>query len=162
MSKDIGKICKYIIDNSKATIWINTNGGMRTPNWWETLGNYCGNRLTVYFDIDGSTNEMHQKYRRGVDLQTVLENMEGLSKTKSIAKAFVILFKHNKDHLEDIKQLARLYGASSIHVIKSDRFRSNKNKFYFINEEGDEEVLEEALEVNSVIQNTWIDKFYDR
>ena len=162
MSKDIGKICKYIIDNSKATIWINTNGGMRTPNWWETLGNYCGNRLTVYFDIDGSTNEMHQKYRRGVDLQTVLENMEGLSKTKSIAKAFVILFKHNKDHLEDIKQLARLYGASSIHVIKSDRFRQNRNKFYFINEEGDEEVLEEALEVNPVIQNTWIDKFYDR
>ena len=31
MSKDIGKITKYIIDNSEASVHINTNGGMRTP-----------------------------------------------------------------------------------------------------------------------------------
>jgi len=162
MNKDISKICKYIIDNTEATIAINTNGGIRSTDWWQDLGNYCGNRLKVRFDIDGSTNEMHQKYRRGVNLQIVLKNMKALSMTKAKAQAFIILFKHNKDHLQDIINLARLHGASHAHVIKSDRFRSNKNKFYFINEEGDEEVLEEALEVNPVIQNSWIDKFYDR
>ena len=32
MSKDIGKICEYIIDNSKSSIHLNTNGGMRTQH----------------------------------------------------------------------------------------------------------------------------------
>ena len=79
MSKDIGKIIKYIVDNSQAHISLNTNGGMRTPEWWEDLGSYCKERLLVHFDVDGTTNEMHQKYRRGVDLQTVLDNMEAYS-----------------------------------------------------------------------------------
>ena len=157
MSKDVGEICKYIMDNSKATVHINTNGGMRTPAWWEDLGNYCGNRLTVYFDIDGSTNEMHQKYRRGVDLQTVLDNMEALSSTPAIAKAFIILFKHNEKHVYDIFRLARMYGASELYTIKSDRFLAN-SRWDFVNEKGDPDFLEEVEgNVNHIIKNHWID-----
>lgn len=156
MSKDIGEICKYIHDNSKAVIHINTNGGLRTPKWWEDLGNYCGERLTVYFDIDGTTNEMHQKYRRGVDLQTVLDNMEALSNTKAIPKAFVILFRHNEEHIYDIKKLVRMYGARHIHVIKSDRFLQH-SKWTFIDENGNEDYLEEVEgNVDHIIENAWI------
>jgi molybdenum cofactor biosynthesis enzyme MoaA len=161
MSKDIGKICKYIIDNSEADIQINTNGGMRTPVFYEDLGNYCKERLIVYFDVDGTTDEMHQKYRRGVDLQTVLDNMEALSSTPASTRAFVILFKHNENYVYDIKDMCRMYGAEHIHVIKSDRFLVN-NKFEFINENGDTEVLEEITKnLNHIIENPWIDNASD-
>tara|TARA_B100001113_G_C21087408_1_gene612750 strand:+ start:669 stop:1481 length:813 start_codon:yes stop_codon:yes gene_type:complete len=157
MSKDIGKICKYIIDNSKSAIHLNTNGGMRTPEWWKDLGDYCGNRLTVYFDVDGIDNEMHQKYRRGVDLEVVLDNMEALSVTKAHTKAFVIMFKHNQDHVHEIRELCRMYGATEVYIIKSDRFLVN-NRFEFINEKGEKDVLEEITKnLNHIIQNPWID-----
>ena len=159
MSKDIGEICKYIIDNSKANIHINTNGGKRTPKWWEDLGNYCGDRLVVYFDVDGINNEMHQKYRRGVDLQIVLDNMEALSNTPAITKAFVILFKHNQDYALDIKDMCQMYGAKKVFIIKSDRFLVN-NKFIFTNENGEEENLEEVESnaiIDRIIENPWID-----
>ena len=158
MSKDIGKICKYIIDNSNARVQINTNGGMRTPKWWEDLGNYCKERLTVFFDVDGINNEMHQKYRRGVDLQTVLDNMEALSITKANTKAFVILFKHNQDYINEIRSLCKMYGANEVYIIKSDRFLVN-NKFEFINENGEKEILEEITkDVSHIIDNNWIDR----
>ena len=162
MSKDIGKITKYVMDNSEAEVHINTNGGMRTPAWWEDLGNYCGKRLTVYFDVDGTTNEMHQKYRRGVDLQTVLDNMEALSITKARAKAFTILFKHNQDYVHDIKDMCTMYGAEYVHVIKSDRFWSS-NKFKFINEDGEEDLLEAITDksLDKIIENPWINQAYD-
>ena len=157
MSKDIGKITKYIIDNSEASVHINTNGGMRTPEFYEDLGNYCGKRLLIYFDVDGITNEMHQKYRRGVDLQTVLDNMEALSNTDAITRAFVILFKHNQDFVYDIKDMCKMYGAESVYIIKSDRFLVN-DKFKFINEDGETEILEEIdKNLNHMIQNPWID-----
>lgn len=157
MSKDIGKIAKYVMDNSEAEVHINTNGGMRTPAWWEDLGNYCGKRLTIYFDVDGINNEMHQKYRRGVDLQTVLDNMEALSSAGSIAKAFTILFKHNQKHVKDIRDMCMMYGAEHVHVIKSDRFLTS-NKFEFINEDGEEDVLEAITNksLDKIIQNPWI------
>jgi molybdenum cofactor biosynthesis enzyme MoaA len=157
MSKDIGKIIKYVMDNSNSEVRINTNGGMRTPEWWEDLGTYCKRRLTVHFDIDGINNEMHQKYRRGVDLQTVLDNMEALSAGGARAIGFIILFKHNQDYIQDIKKLCHMYGAEGTYVIKSDRFLVN-NKFEFTNEKGEKEYLEEITkDLNHVIQNPWID-----
>ena len=158
MSKDVGKITKYIIDNSEASVHINTNGGMRTPEFYEDLGNYCGKRLLIYFDVDGITNEMHQKYRRGVDLQTVLDNMEALSNTDAITRAFVILFKHNQDFVYDIKDMCKMYGAKKVMVIKSDRFL-HSDKFKFTNEDGEEELLESITRnMNHIISNGWISR----
>jgi len=163
MSKDLAKICYHIIDHSKACIQINTNGGIRSPKWWENMGNYCGERLTVYFDVDGIDNEMHQKYRRGVDLEVTLENMEALSNTPAKAYSFIIMFKHNEDYLQQIVYLCKLYGSQYEYIIKSDRFLTN-NIFKFINEKGEEEVLEEAdpMKVNHRIKNAYIDKVSDK
>lgn len=100
---------------------------------------------------------MHQKYRRGVDLQTVLDNMEALSSAGSITKAFTILFKHNQDYVKDIKDMCMMYGAEHVHIIKSDRFLTN-DKFAFINEDGDEDVLEAITNtsLDRIIANPWI------
>ena len=122
----------------------------------EDLGKFCGERLTVFFCIDGINNEMHQKYRRGVDLQTTLDNMEALASTEAHVQSFVVLFKHNQHHIEEIKALAEMYGATDHYVIKSDRFLTN-NIFKFTNAEGKDEVLEEVdIDIDKKIDNAWI------
>jgi sulfatase maturation enzyme AslB (radical SAM superfamily) len=160
MCKDLLEMCKHIIDHSNATIHINTNGGLRSPSWWEKLGKYCGNRLLIYFDIDGINNEMHAKYRRGVELDKVLENMEAISNTPADVKAFIILFKHNELYTNDMINLAKMYGANECYVIKSDRFLVN-NKFKFINEDGQEEFLEEMTRKDlsrHIMNSEWVDR----
>ena len=104
---------------------------------------------------------MHQKYRRGVDLQTVLDNMEALSITEANVQAFTILFKHNQDYVQDIKKLCEMYGASYVYIIKSDRFITT-NKFAFINENNEQDLLEAITkDLNHIIKNPWINKATD-
>ena len=157
MCKDIAKIVQYIIDNSKAKIQITTNGSIRNEDFYWNIGVRCGKRLSIVFDIDGIDEDMHQKYRRGASLKRCLANMSTLSMTKSIALSQTILFKHNQDYIEKIKELVKKYGSSNHVFYRSDRFaerssnhvfyrsdRFDESKFYFINEKGKSEYLEIA------------------
>tara|TARA_Y100000004_G_scaffold192025_1_gene251858 strand:+ start:3396 stop:4085 length:690 start_codon:yes stop_codon:yes gene_type:complete len=156
MCKDIAKIVQYIIDNSKAKIQITTNGSIRDEDFYWNIGVRCGKRLSIIFDIDGIDEDMHQKYRRGASLKRCLANMSALSMTKSIALSQTILFKHNQDYIEKIKELVKKHGSSNHVFYRSDRFVSDNpdwdsnaksdddSKFYFINEQGEKEFLEKA------------------
>ena len=132
MAKNIYEICEYIIKNSHCSIIIDTNGSMRSEEFWWNFGVMCGNRLTVNFAVDGCTQDMHEKYRRKTSLNKVLKNMEILSSTKAIAKVITIVFKHNENYLDKIKKMCLNYGAEDIQFIESNRFENDK--FYFTNE----------------------------
>ena len=66
----------------------------------------------------------------------------------STTKSQTILFKHNQDYMNEIKQLVKKYGSSYHEFVKSDRFK-NGHTFDFINEKGESETLE------------WADKTFD-
>ena len=55
-----------------------------------------------------------------------------------------------------------MYGAEYVHVIKSDRFWSS-NKFKFINEDGEEDLLEAITDksLDKIIENPWINQATD-
>lgn len=149
MAKDIEKIVEYIIDNSKSTITITTNGSIRDEEFWWNFGIKCGNRLSVVFDIDGVDEDMHQKYRRGASLEKVLKNMNTLSQTPATTLSQSIIFKHNQDYKEDILKLAKNNGSENHEFCISNRFYfDNKlnDKFHFKNEVGELEYLERADE----------------
>lgn len=122
MCKDIYEICEYIINNSTAKIHISTNGSIRTEDWWWDLGVLCGDRLSVTFAIDGSTQEMHETYRKGTNLQKILNNMQSLSFTKANVDVMSILFQHSYPYKEDIEKLSRNYGATHIVQKASPRY----------------------------------------
>lgn len=151
MNKDIVPICEYLLSsevNEQIEITLNTNGSMRSEEFWWDLGLRCGNRLNVYFTIDGINQEMHSKYRRGTNLERILTHMEIVSQTKARAHAFVVLFKHNQDYVEELKELAKEYGAETITFVKSDRFE-NGQPDYFIDENGNTDYFEQStLDVN--------------
>tara|TARA_B100000029_G_scaffold317306_1_gene309759 strand:+ start:922 stop:1599 length:678 start_codon:yes stop_codon:yes gene_type:complete len=150
MAKDIEPIVYYIMDNSNAKVIITTNGSIRKDDFYIRLGNYCGRRLSIVIDVDGITEEMHQKYRRGTSLKKSLAALKALSTTKAIALSQTVLFKHNEMYDEQIKKLAIENGSHNHLSYPSDRFTANTyfpdekkfNRFYFTNEDGETEYLE--------------------
>jgi len=147
MAKDIKKIIYYIIDNSKkCKVSITTNGSIRKEDFYEEIGNYCGKRLIIIFDIDGINEEMHTKYRRGASLKKSLSNMYALSKTNAFPLSQTIIFKHNQDYKKEILTLAKKWGSRNHEFCLSDRFDNGESKWYFINEKGENEYLEVATD----------------
>ena len=148
MAKDIEPIVHYIIDNSKANVMITTNGSIRTDKFYWDLGIYCGRRLSMVIDVDGIDEQMHQKYRRGTSLKKSLEALQSLSQTKAIPLSQSIIFKHNEDYKDQMKELALLHGSHFHQHVYSERegFDDN-NKWHFINEKGQKEFLEKSTHV---------------
>ena len=146
MCKELYEMCEYIIANSWAKISIDTNGSIRSEDWWWNLGVACGDRLEVVFAIDGTTQEQHEKYRRFTNLNKVLENMSMLSQTRAQARSQTILFRHNENDQDAIKALVKEYGSTNHSFVISDRFEKNNetNRRIFFNENGEEEYLERA------------------
>lgn len=154
MNKDIFKIVKYIIENSAASISINTNGSFRNVDWWWNLGVLGGDRISVVWAIEGVTQEQHSLYRQDTSLESVLENMETFSLAGGISNIFTVTFKHNEKHLYDIAEIAKSHGATSIFFVQSNRFYEN-NKFKFIDKTGMERFLEKtSLENSNFYWNT--------
>lgn len=151
MNRDIFEILKYICDTNDYTrVSIDTNGSLRNEDFWWNIGVAFGERLRVVFAIDGINQEMHNIYRRYTSLDKILSNMEILSKTQAKAHSQTIIFKHNENYIEEIKQLAYAHGSKShVHVI-SDRFNNIYNGVYegdkrkYKDENGKEFFLERA------------------
>lgn len=62
------------IKNRAIKIELCTNGDSRDATWWGNLAKYMDTDDQVYFSICGSTEELHQTYRRGTSLANILNN----------------------------------------------------------------------------------------
>ena len=158
MNKDIFKIIEYITSHR---VWVNmsTNGSIRDEEWWFNLGVVGGHRLAVNFDIDGSTQEMHEMYRRKTDLQKILNNMDSLSQTKAQAKVYTVRFKHNEPYLKDIQELSKAHGAQKWTGVLSNRFYPEHRGVFNYRYDDKEYILEEVEDksdpVKKVVFKDW-------
>ena len=146
MAKDIEPIVHYIMDSSRANVLITTNGSIRTEKFYWDLGIYCGRRLSMVIDVDGINEEMHTKYRRATSLKKSLDALQSLASTKAIPLSQSIIFKHNEDYKDQIKELALSHGSHNHQHYYSDRF-DGKNEWHFVNEKGQKEFLEKSTHV---------------
>jgi len=143
MCKDLKEIVQYIVESGPTTVSINTNGGIRDEDFWFDLGAIGQKRLRLIFDIDGINQEMHSFYRRGVDLQKVLDNMAAAAMTPAKVDVLTVLFKHNQDYLEQIEKLGRQYGATGFDSVEGNNFKDGP-KYEFLDEEGNTQYLEQV------------------
>ena len=155
MNPDAHGIVDHLLDclPIKANLTIITNGSMRNEEFWWKLGGLAYKHplknLSCVFDIDGIDQEMHSYYRRGTQLEKVLNHMKAFSDNgKSITLSQSIIFKHNQDYMQEIKELAESYGSQRNTFVKSDRFALDENKNYlpykFLDENNEEQILEWA------------------
>ncbi len=89
------------------TLKIVTNGGVRTPNFYKSLGDTYRN-LEIMFSIDGLEDETNQKYRRKVITKKAYDNMIAYknSKYENVSWQYVI-FEHNWFEIPEILQIAK-------------------------------------------------------
>lgn len=140
MCKDIFDIVQYIIEQSKCFVTINTNGSMRNSDFWHDIASIGKKRLTIEFDIDGSTQEIHERYRQGTQLGKILDNMMSARLGGCNIKVLTILFKHNQD---DVGEIKKLIGNVSHQVIESNRFSTGPT-WKFVNNKGEDDTLEQT------------------
>lgn len=91
MYKDFLNYLRYL-KNRNIYIELFTNGSTRKPPFWREVGEILDESDQCHFTICGSTQELHERYRVGSDLERLLEN----------ARAFRSVGKKN-DYMQFIK-----------------------------------------------------------
>lgn len=138
------------------SLTIATNGGIRTPAWFTKIAEKYGKRLEIIFGIDGTTGDINNKYRIGVDSSRAYENMFAFHNAGGFAIWQFILFDFN------YHQLPELYDICLKHRIPPAIIWNQGNhglidaelKKEVINEYGD--VLDALAELKGNIEDEFI------
>jgi hypothetical protein len=77
------------------SLLINTNGGLRTPDWYATMAEKYGRKLQMFFGIDGMSHDTNWKYREGVDWQRAMDNMVAFNQSGGRTEWHYIIFDWN-------------------------------------------------------------------
>ena len=125
---DLNKKINWAPDHK---IIIMTNGGARTTDWWKELAGIMktiGATSRVVFGIDGLEDTNHL-YRRNVNWNKLMKNVEAYISAGGRATWKMILFKHNQHQVEEAKKLADDMGFAFFDKIATNRFKNVKNDY---------------------------------
>ena len=119
VARDMLEICQYIDSVSpKTAVRVNTNGGMRKPEWWTELGKLfkkhpikTSNHWAMTFSIDGLEDTNHL-YRRNVEWDKLISNVRAFINAGGMACWDYLIFKHNEHQIEQAKALSNELGFS--------------------------------------------------
>jgi len=108
---DLPKLIHYLV-NRNIKIRLSTNGSKKNDKYWEKIAtafksNDYGKHSIIRFAIDGSTQELHSKYRVGSQLETVLHNNKIIKNIYPDIKTVLqnIIFEYNNYDKKNIKKL---------------------------------------------------------
>ncbi len=126
MSDSVIPIISYIREyTDELIININTNGGMKNPQFWTDLGNilrpYKDDR--VHFSIDG-LKETNHLYRQNVVWDKLMDNVKAYLATGAKASWDYVVFKHNEHQVEKAQELAKDLGMCNFFLKRTGRFGS--------------------------------------
>jgi MoaA/NifB/PqqE/SkfB family radical SAM enzyme len=109
----VGYLSKY------AQVHINTNGSMRTPQWWSELAQY---KPIVGFALDG-LEDTHHLYRQDTNWHTIIKNAQAFISAGGTAVWRFIPFDHNRHQEQACKDLAQELGFFRFENIDEGRNR---------------------------------------
>ncbi len=122
-AKDTLEILQYFRSvNPKITLGIHTNGGLKSTDWWASLGgllsqagDYCK------FGLDGLSDTNHI-YRRNTNWDKIMANAKSFIEAGGIAHWEFLVFRHNEHQVEEARQLAEEMGFKAFYVKRTSRF----------------------------------------
>ena len=108
--------------NSNLVVGLNSNGGLKTTEWWRKLGHLLDGALDYcVFSIDGLDDTNHI-YRRNVQWQKVVENTTAFISTGASAHWDMLVFEHNKHQVQEAKEQADQMGFKWFRSKETDRW----------------------------------------
>jgi MoaA/NifB/PqqE/SkfB family radical SAM enzyme len=154
MAKDLYEICEYIAETNPATaVRLNTNGGMRKPEFWSKIGALFAKqrqdhwRWEITWSIDGLEDTNHI-YRRNVEWDKVISNAQAFIDAGGYATWDYLIFKHNEHQIDEAIALSKKMGFKEFYPKKSLGVDNGKNlvKMSAMNREGELDYWIEAPE----------------
>jgi MoaA/NifB/PqqE/SkfB family radical SAM enzyme len=131
--------CKEFVDmyeymreiNPNIELACNTNGSLRTQDWWARLGKVITqrpNRTGGYctFSIDGLEDTNHL-YRRGTIWKNIMRNAEAFIAAGGEAHWDFIVFEHNEHQVDEARELAIKMGFKNFNVKRTTRWNQYKD-----------------------------------
>jgi MoaA/NifB/PqqE/SkfB family radical SAM enzyme len=103
--KNFKELIQYL-KSRNIRIRLSTNGNTFNTKWWSEIGPLFRKEDIIRFAIEGTTQELHSKYRIKGDLNKVLENHRAFKKT-SVGTTILqnVIFQYNYHDQENIKKL---------------------------------------------------------
>lgn len=153
---DLPKIIDYLKQFPFEKFEIHTNGGMKSPKFWDEIGfalnNMKAKNVNFTYSIDGLADTNHI-YRRNVKWDKLIENVKQITKYNNI---FVIwdylVFKHNEHQLEEAEKLSKELNFAAIEFKAPVNLDDGKNITPV-------SVLDSEGEVKYWLEPTTLDKF---
>ena len=101
MHPKVEDFISYCLDNNAEEVIVNTNGGLRNPDWYMKMGERYGQRLTIVFGIDGTDAHVNNLYRVDVDWYRAMDNLRAYSNSPGRAVWQFIVFEHNYHQMDE-------------------------------------------------------------
>lgn len=123
MAQDCLEIFRYIRETCKPNVLlsIQTNGSLRSPDWWRELAKVLGKDGYVVFAIDGWEGE-HEIYRRGTFWNKIIENAKAFIEAGGRARSDTLIFKHNQERILELKEFLLGLGFEKVNLKPTARF----------------------------------------
>ena len=131
--------CKEFVDmyeymqeiNPNIELACNTNGSLRTQDWWGRLGKVITQRTDrkggyCTFSIDGLEDTNHL-YRRGTVWKNIMRNAEAFIAAGGEAHWDFIVFEHNEHQVDEARELAIKMGFKNFNVKRTTRWNQYKD-----------------------------------
>ena len=131
--------CKEFVDmyeymreiNPNIELACNTNGSLRTQDWWARLGKVITQRPDrtggyCTFSIDGLEDTNHL-YRRGTVWKNIMRNAEAFIAAGGEAHWDFIVFEHNEHQVDEARELAIKMGFKNFNVKRTTRWNQYKD-----------------------------------
>lgn len=107
--------------NPTITLGMNTNGSLRTPDWWRNLAGILNQpKDYVVFSIDGLEDTNHI-YRVNTVWKKIMENASAFIEGGGLAHWDMLVYRHNEHQVEQAQELAEKMGFKWFRVKVSKR-----------------------------------------
>jgi len=109
--------------NPNITLGMNTNGGLRGPDFWTELGRMLSGPLDYcVFSIDGlaGTNDI---YRQNVQWHRLIMNAQAFISAGGRAHWDMLVFEHNQHQVDTCRNMAKQLGFVRFRTKVSNRFQ---------------------------------------
>ena len=135
--KDFFPLIEYL-NSRNIEIEICTNGDTHQPSWWEALGKLLKKDDKVFFTICGSTQELHEVYRKGTNLKRILENASALRKFSKYKNDYAQLIRFNYndedfdglDIIETVSNFSHLYWTETFLALPIESYKNMTKDLY--------------------------------